>query len=57
MREGGLLFLGQMLIGKNQQRVVEPGAIEILPRCFIDAGELDAGDDGAEGGVERFDFE
>ena len=55
--EGDLLLAGQMLAGEDQQGVVEPGAVERGEGRLVELGELQAGDDRAEAGVQRFDVE
>src|SRR5579883_709605 len=55
--EGDLLGARQMLPGEDQQRVFQPGVIE-RPECpFVDLRDAEAGDDGAERSVDRFDLE
>jgi hypothetical protein len=55
--EGDLLVAREMLVGKDQQRVLEPGGVERAPGGVVQLRDLDAADYGAEAGVERFDIE
>jgi hypothetical protein len=52
-----LLVARQMLVGKDQQRVLEPGGVERAPGGVVQLRDLDAADHGAEAGVDRFDIE
>jgi hypothetical protein len=46
-----------VLSGEDQKGVLEPGPIERIERRLIDLGQLEAGNDGAEGGGEWSDIE
>ena len=45
----------QVLAGKDQQRVFEPGGVERLESLVVELGDAKAGHHGAERGVDRFD--
>ena len=52
-----LLVARQVLTGKDQQRMLEPGLVQFAPAFVIDRGQADACDHGAERGVYRCDVE
>src|SRR5580698_4319035 len=51
--ERNLLVALEMLIRKDEERVLQPGGVEILPGGVIKAGKLYAGKYRPEGGVDR----
>jgi hypothetical protein len=44
-----------MLAWKNEQSILKPYGVQVAPDRFVECGELEARDHGAEGRVERFD--
>ena len=51
--EGDLLLAREMLVGKDQQRMFQPGGVERVEGLVVDLGNAKAGDNRAEGGVDR----
>ena len=52
-----LFIATEMLAGKNQQRVLEPRGVELVPHRVVDRGDLHPGHHRAESRVERLDVE
>src|SRR5262249_11763655 len=55
--EGDLIVALQMLVGEDQQRILQPSGIQLTEAGVVELGDLHAPDHGAERGVERLDVE
>ncbi len=55
-RKGVLVVHRDELSGKDEQRVLEPGRVELVPRGVVQRGELDVSHHRPERCVQRFDL-